>query len=209
MANGVRRGRGTWLQEQLSDPYVKRAHREGARSRALYKLSELLNNQRLIRPGMNVVDLGAAPGGWSQHVAKLLDGDGRVVAVDLLEMPTIAGVHFLQGDFREQDVLDAVLEALGGAPANLVMSDMAPNLSGQRAVDQPRAMYLAELALDFAQRTLAPGGALIVKLFQGEGFDEYLRTVRQQFAAVKNRKPAASRSRSREMYLVARDFKGA
>ncbi|MEM9384575.1 MAG: 23S rRNA (uridine(2552)-2'-O)-methyltransferase RlmE [Pseudomonadota bacterium] len=205
----MRRGRGTWLQEQLSDPYVKRAHREGARSRALYKLSELLNNQRLIRPGMNVVDLGAAPGGWSQHVAKLLDGDGRVVAVDLLEMPTIAGVHFLQGDFREQDVLDAVLEALGGAPANLVMSDMAPNLSGQRAVDQPRAMYLAELALDFAQRTLAPGGALIVKLFQGEGFDEYLRTVRQQFAAVKNRKPAASRSRSREMYLVARDFKGA
>lgn len=209
MANGVRRGRGTWMQEQLSDPYVKRAHREGARSRALYKLSELLDNQRLIRPGMNVVDLGAAPGGWSQHVAKLLDGNGRVVAVDLLEMPTIAGVHFLQGDFREQEVLDAVLEALGGDPANLVMSDMAPNLSGQRAVDQPRAMYLAELALDFAQRTLAPGGALIVKLFQGEGFDEYLRTVRQQFASVKNRKPAASRSRSREMYLVARDFKGA
>lgn len=209
MANGVRRGRGTWMQEQLSDPYVKRAHREGARSRALYKLSELLDNQRLIRPGMNVVDLGAAPGGWSQHVAKLLDGNGRVVAVDLLEMPTIAGVHFLQGDFREQEVLDAVLEALGGEPANLVMSDMAPNLSGQRAVDQPRAMYLAELALDFAQRTLAPGGALIVKLFQGEGFDEYLRTVRQQFGSVKNRKPAASRSRSREMYLVARDFKGA
>ncbi|MEO0420978.1 MAG: 23S rRNA (uridine(2552)-2'-O)-methyltransferase RlmE [Pseudomonadota bacterium] len=197
------------MQEQLSDPYVKRAHREGARSRALYKLSELLDNQRLIRPGMNVVDLGAAPGGWSQHVAKLLDGNGRVVAVDLLEMPTIAGVHFLQGDFREQEVLDAVLEALGGEPANLVMSDMAPNLSGQRAVDQPRAMYLAELALDFAQRTLAPGGALIVKLFQGEGFDEYLRTVRQQFGSVKNRKPAASRSRSREMYLVARDFKGA
>ncbi len=208
MAKGVRRGRGTWMQEQLADPYVKRAHREGARSRALYKLSELLDNQRLIRPGMNVIDLGAAPGGWSQYVARQLDGKGRVVAVDLLEMPTIAGVEFIQGDFREQEVLDSVMAALDGEPAHLVMSDMAPNLSGQRAVDQPRAMYLAELALDFAQRTLAPGGALIVKLFQGEGFDEYLKAVRQQFASVKNRKPAASRSRSREMYLVARDFRG-
>ncbi len=208
MAKGVRRGRGTWMQEQLADPYVKRAHREGARSRALYKLSELLDNQRLIRPGMNVIDLGAAPGGWSQYVARQLDGKGRVVAVDLLEMPTIAGVEFIQGDFREQEVLDSVMAALDGEPAHLVMSDMAPNVSGQRAVDQPRAMYLAELALDFAQRTLAPGGALIVKLFQGEGFDEYLKAVRQQFASVKNRKPAASRSRSREMYLVARDFRG-
>lgn len=207
MAKGVRRGRGTWMQEQLADPYVKRAHREGARSRALYKLSELLGEQRIIRSGMAVVDLGAAPGGWSQYVAKQLDGKGRVVAVDLLPMPTIAGVEFIRGDFREQEVLDAVLAALDGR-ADLVMSDMAPNLSGQRAVDQPRAMYLAELALDFAQRTLAPGGALIVKLFQGEGFDEYLRTVRRQFGVVKNRKPAASRSRSREMYLVARDFRG-
>lgn len=207
MTRQVRRGRGSWLQEQLADPYVKRAHREGARSRALYKLSELLENQRLVRPGMAVVDLGAAPGGWSQYVADQLQGRGRVVAVDLLEMPTIAGVDFVRGDFREEDVLQRVMTALGGEPADLVMSDMAPNLSGQRAVDQPRAMYLAELTLDFAHQTLAPGGAMIVKLFQGEGFDEYLATVRRCFDSVRNRKPAASRSRSREMYLVARGYR--
>jgi 23S rRNA (uridine2552-2'-O)-methyltransferase len=208
MTRGVRRGKGTWLQGQLNDPYVKRAHREGARSRAFYKLSEIVDADGLLRPGMQVVDLGAAPGGWSQYVAGRLDGRGRVVAVDLLEMPTIAGVAFVQGDFREQAVLDAVLAALGGRGADLVLSDMAPNISGQRAVDQPRAMYLAELAMDFAHQTLSAGGALIVKLFQGEGFDEYLATARKRFSSVRIRKPAASRSRSREVYLVARGFDG-
>jgi 23S rRNA (uridine2552-2'-O)-methyltransferase len=207
MTRGVRRGKGTWMQQQLSDPFVKRAHREGARSRACYKLSELVDAERLIRPGITVVDLGAAPGGWSQYVARRLAGNGRVVAVDMLEMPSIAGVDFVCGDFREQAVLDDVLQRLGDHRADLVMSDMAPNLSGQRVIDQPRAMYLAELAMDFARRTLTPGGALIVKLFQGEGFDDYLAGARQSFGSVRIRKPAASRARSREVYLVAREFK--
>lgn len=196
------------MQEQLADPWVKRAHREGARSRARYKLSELVDSQKLVRPGMTVVDLGAAPGGWSQYVAGLLQGNGRVVAVDLLDMPTIAGVQFVQGDFREDDVLQRVRAALDGQGVDLVLSDMAPNLSGQRAVDQPRAMYLAELTLDFAREMLRPRGALVVKLFQGEGFDAYLAAVRGCFGQVRVRKPAASRSRSREVYLVAADYGG-
>jgi 23S rRNA (uridine2552-2'-O)-methyltransferase len=208
MARGVRRGKGTWMQEQLADPYVRRAHREGARSRALYKLSELIDADRLLRPGMTVVDLGAAPGGWSQHVAQRLGGNGRVLAVDLLEMPSIAGVEFIQGDFHEQHVLDELLQHLDGQGVDLVMSDMAPNLSGQRAVDQPRAMYLAELAMDFAQQWLKPKGALVVKLFQGEGFDQFLAQARQAYEHVKIRKPAASRARSREVYLVAKGFRG-
>ncbi len=192
-----------WLREHFDDEHVKRARQEGWRSRAVYKLAELDEKYRLLRPGMTVVDLGAAPGGWSQYAAHRLGDRGRIVALDRLPMDPIAGVDFLQGDFLEQEVLDALRERIGNRPVDLVMSDMAPNLSGMEAVDQPRAMYLAELAEDFARQVLAPGGTLIAKLFQGEGFDELIRRVRGEYAQVRVRKPRASRPRSREVYLVA------
>lgn len=197
-----------WMREHVRDPYVRRAHREGLRSRASFKLAELIDTERLLRPGMLVIDLGAAPGGWSQHVAGRLGGRGRVIAVDVLPMPALAGVEFVQGDLRDPS-LHARLEALVGPErAGLVMSDMAPNITGIRSVDQPRSLELAELALELATRFLAPGGAFVVKLFQGEGVAEYQRSVRARFASVRTRKPDASRSRSRELYLVARDFLG-
>jgi 23S rRNA (uridine2552-2'-O)-methyltransferase len=196
-----------WLDRQVSDPYVKRAQREGWRSRAAYKLLEIQEKDRVLGPGMAVLDLGAAPGSWAQIAAAAVGPGGRVIALDLLEMEPIPGVQFLCGDFREESVLGALRATLGGASLDLVLSDMAPNISGTAAVDLPRSMYLAELALELAVETLKPGGALVVKLFQGEGFDGLLQSVRQRFERVALRKPNASRAQSREQYLVAKGLK--
>jgi len=198
-----------WLKEHRDDVFVQRAQREGYRSRACYKLLELNERDRLIRPGMRVVDLGAAPGGWSQVAGSLVGAKGRVIATDILPMDTLEDVEFIQGDFTEDAVFDALLEAIGDHPVDLVMSDMAPNMSGVAAVDLPRAMYLVELAVDMATRVLASKGAFVAKVFQGEGFDELFRTLREQYATVLTRKPEASRPRSREVYIVAKEFKGA
>ncbi|MFP5375089.1 MAG: 23S rRNA (uridine(2552)-2'-O)-methyltransferase RlmE [Gammaproteobacteria bacterium] len=199
-----------WLKEHFSDPYVKKAQAEGLRSRAAYKLEEVVERDRLLRPGMTVVDLGAAPGGWSQWVRQALDAlargrdePGRVIALDILEMPPLAGVEFLHGDFREDAVLSQLEAMLGGRPVDLVLSDMAPNKSGMDAVDQPRIMHLAELAMDFADRHLRTGGDFLIKLFQGAGFDDYVRELRRRYAKVAIRKPAASRRRSPEVYALA------
>ena len=197
-----------WLKEHFSDPYVKKAQAEGLRSRAAYKLEELVERDRLLKPGMVVVDLGAAPGGWSQWIRQELDRidaarPGRVLALDILEMPTLAGVEFLHGDFREDAVLSQLEAALNGLPVDLVLSDMAPNKSGVDAVDQPRAMHLAELAMDFADKHLREGGTFLIKLFQGVGFDDYVRELRRRYAKVVIRKPAASRKRSPEVYALA------
>lgn len=192
-----------WLKEHFSDPYVKRAQAEGWRSRAVFKLEELLERDRLLRPGMVVVDLGAAPGGWSQMAASQLDGSGRVLALDILPMDSLAGVEFIQGDFREDPVLAELEARLDGQPVDLVLSDMAPNLSGMTAVDQPRSMHLVELAEDFAARHLRPGGAFLVKVFQGAGFDDLVRRLRTGYERVSIRKPQASRARSPEVYALA------
>jgi 23S rRNA (uridine2552-2'-O)-methyltransferase len=200
-----------WLQEHVTDEYVKRAQQEGWRSRAVYKLEEIQKSDRILRPGSRVIDLGAAPGAWSQYAARQLgskgEARGEVIAVDLLPMDAIAGVYFIQGDFREQAVLDQVLARVAGRPIDLVMSDMAPNLSGLDVVDQPRAMYLTELALDFARQVLKPGGHLLAKVFQGSGFQELVSTARKAFDDVRLRKPQASRARSAEMYLLAKGFR--
>ena len=196
-----------WLQEHAKDPYVRRARQEGWRSRAVFKLEQIQRAERFIRPGMLIIDLGAAPGGWSQFAARMLAGRGEVFALDILPMDAVPGVTFVQGDFREQGALDQLRAALAGRKADLVMSDMAPNLSGIGAVDQPRAMHLAELALEFADEVLKPGGDLLLKLFQGSGFQELVREIRRRFATVKLRKPAASRARSAEVYLLARGRK--
>jgi 23S rRNA (uridine2552-2'-O)-methyltransferase len=196
-----------WLQRQAKDPFVRRARQGGWRSRAAIKLEQIQRVERLIRPGMLIVDLGAAPGGWSQFAARTLSGRGEVIALDILPMDAIPGVTFIQGDFREPDVLDRLRVALRGRKADLVMSDMAPNLSGIDAVDQPRALYLAELALELADEVLRPGGDLLLKLFQGSGFQELVREIRRRFATVKLRKPEASRARSAEVYLLARGRK--
>lgn len=192
-----------WLKEHFADPWVKKAQAEGLRSRAAYKLEEVVERDRLLRPGMVVVDLGAAPGGWSQWVRQALGDSGRVVALDIVEMPSLAGVEFLHGDFREAVVLSALEQALGGTPVDLVLSDMAPNKSGMEAVDQPRAMHLAELAMEFADQHLREGGTFLIKLFQGVGFDDYVRDLRRRYAKVSIRKPAASRKRSPEVYALA------
>ena len=192
-----------WLKEHFSDPYVKKAQAEGLRSRAAYKLEEVVARDRLLQPGMTVVDLGAAPGGWSQWVRKALGDSGRVVALDILDMPTLAGVDFLHGDFRDDVVLSQLESMLGGEPVDLVLSDMAPNKSGMDAVDQPRVMHLAELAMEFADQHLRPGGALLIKLFHGVGFDDYVRELRRRYTKVAIRKPAASRKRSPEVYALA------
>lgn len=194
---------GRWLKEHFKDEYVQRAQREGWRSRAVYKLEELDQKYHLFRPGMTVVDLGAAPGGWSQYAMKALGERGRVIALDILDMDVIAGVDFLQGDFREESVLNRFMEMVGNEPVDLVMSDMAPNISGVEAVDVPRAMYLVELAVDFADQMLAEGGTFLAKVFQGEGFDELVKRMRGQYDRVVVRKPRASRPRSREVYLLA------
>jgi 23S rRNA (uridine2552-2'-O)-methyltransferase len=195
-----------WLAEHASDEYVQRAQKEGWRSRAVFKLDEIQSREKLLRPGIRCVDLGAAPGGWSQYAARAVGGKGRIVATDILPMDAIPGVEFVLGDFREEAVLTEVLAAVGSDKVDLVLSDMAPNMAGIDAVDQPRSMYLAELALEFADRVLAPGGDALVKLFQGAGFDEIVRDARRRFGRVATKKPKASRSRSPEIYLLARQF---
>ena len=199
-----------WLKEHFSDPFVKKAQAEGMRSRAVYKLEELVERDHLLKPGMVVVDLGAAPGSWSQWVRQELDQldkgratPGRVIASDILEMPSLAGVEFLHGDFREDAVLSSLLAMLGGEQVDLVLSDMAPNKSGMDSVDQPRAMHLAELAMEFADGHLRIGGTFLIKLFQGIGFDDYVKELRRRYAKVAIRKPAASRKRSPEVYALA------
>ena len=195
-----------WLAEHASDEFVKRAQREGWRSRAVFKLAEIQHAERLLRPGMRCVDLGAAPGGWSQYAARIIGGASRIVATDILPMDAIAGVDFVQGDFRDDGVIEQVLRAIGASKVDLVLSDMAPNMSGIDAVDQPKSMHLAELAIEFADRVLAPGGDVLVKLFQGAGFDELIRDARRRFGRVATKKPKASRTRSPEIYLLARQF---
>ncbi|MFY0992215.1 23S rRNA (uridine(2552)-2'-O)-methyltransferase RlmE [Halomonas sp. C05BenzN] len=197
-----------WLKEHFDDPYVQRSWQDGYRSRASYKLMALDDKDRLLRRGMTVIDLGAAPGGWSQVAAERVGPEGVVIASDILEMDALAGVDFIQGDFTEAPVLEAILAALGERPVDLVMSDMAPNMSGMAAIDQPQAMYLVELALDLARQTLSPGGCFLAKVFQGEGFDEFLKELRGSFGRVVTRKPEASRARSREVYLLAENFRG-
>lgn len=197
-----------WLDRHFKDEFVKSAQREGYRSRAVYKLLEIQQRDQVLKPGMCVVDLGAAPGGWCQVAQRLVGGSGQVLGLDLLPIDPIPGVTLLQGDFREASCLQALNDAMRGLQADLVLSDMAPNVSGMAAVDQPRAMYLCELALEFARERLKPDGSLVVKVFQGEGFDAYLKEVRSCFARVVSRKPKASRPKSREMYLVAKGYKG-
>ena len=196
-----------WLAEHASDPYVKRAHEEGWRSRAAFKLEEIQKSDRLLRPGMTVVDLGAAPGGWSQFAARYLAGKGRVIAVDVLEMPAIPGVEFIQGDFGEASVLEELERALGGARVDLVMSDLAPNMMGIADVDHDRSMYLVDLAVDFAAHALRPGGDLLMKVFQGREFQPLIARLRRQFETVRLRKPKASRTRSSEVYVLARGYR--
>lgn len=196
-----------WLKEHFEDEYVQRAQKDGYRSRAIYKLIEIQEKDRLIKPGMTVIDLGAAPGGWSEYAVKLVGKKGRMIALDILPMEPIDGVHIIEGDFREDETLSSLVQAMGEDKADLVFSDMAPNISGMDVVDIPRAYYLAELALDLAQRMLKPGGALLVKLFQGEGFDDYHRAMKQNFSKVVVRKPKASRARSREIYALATGYK--
>jgi 23S rRNA (uridine2552-2'-O)-methyltransferase len=196
-----------WLREHFGDEFVRQAQALGLRSRAAFKLLEIDQRDRLLRPGLTVVDLGAAPGGWAQVVADKVGPRGRVVALDLLPIEPLAGVAVLQGDFTEQVVLDRLLAELDGRPVDLVLSDMAPNMSGMKAVDQPRAALLAELALDCARQVLRPGGDFLVKMFQGEGFDPLLAELRTAFTKVVVRKPKASRPRSREVYLLARNYR--
>jgi 23S rRNA (uridine2552-2'-O)-methyltransferase len=193
-----------WMREHVSDPYVQRAKREGYRSRAAYKLQEIARRDRLLAPGMVVVDLGAAPGGWSQVAAEWVGPKGKVVAVDVLEMTPMRAVAFIQGDFREQDTVERLEAHLAGARADLVVSDMAPNISGIGVSDQARGMHLAELALDFAVRWLKPGGNFLVKTFQGAGFQEFRGAMRRHFQQVSTRKPQASRRRSSEIYLLGK-----
>ncbi|MGD2031106.1 MAG: 23S rRNA (uridine(2552)-2'-O)-methyltransferase RlmE [Gammaproteobacteria bacterium] len=196
-----------WVSEHESDEFVRRARQEGWRSRAVFKLEEIQRKDHILRPGMVVVDLGAAPGGWSQYARHVMGDRGEVFAVDILPMDPVAGVTYIQGDFCDEKVLEELEDALEGKNVDLVLSDMAPNISGITAVDQPRAMYLAELALDFARSHLVAGGALVAKVFQGEGFQEFIRELRASFGSVRTRKPAASRARSREVYAVARNYR--
>jgi 23S rRNA (uridine2552-2'-O)-methyltransferase len=196
-----------WKKRQAADPYVKRAQQEGWRSRAVFKLEELDKKYHLFQGGQTVVDLGAAPGGWSQFVAKTVLPKGRVIATDILDMEPLEGVEFIQGDFTEDDALHQLMETLGDGGVDLVLSDMAPNITGMRSVDQPRSMYLVELALDMAVRVLRPGGNFVTKIFMGEGFDGLVTECRKRFKTVRIRKPAASRQESREAYIVASGFR--
>ena len=205
MAAGKKRRQ--WLQQHLDDPYVKMAQVDGYRSRAVYKLKELDERDQLIKPRMSVIDLGAAPGGWTQYALRKLGNSGKVLAVDILPMEPIPGAHIIEGDFTEQATLDQMLTVLESAPVQLVISDMAPNISGVKTVDQARAMYLAELALDLACNVLEPKGAFLVKVFMGDGFDAFIKLVRERFSRVNVRKPQASRAKSRENYIVAKGLK--
>jgi len=201
-----RKSGSSWRQRQQKDPYVQMARRDGWRSRAVYKLQQIVEKEPIIRPDMVCIDLGAAPGSWSQYVAQRLQERVRLIAIDLLPMQALPGVEFIQGDFTEDEVLQLLLAKLGDMPADLVMSDMAPNISGTKAVDQPKSMYLAELALDLAKKTLKRRGNFVCKLFQGQGADEYIADARQSFETVKVMKPKASRPGSSEVYLVARNY---
>jgi 23S rRNA (uridine2552-2'-O)-methyltransferase len=196
-----------WLKEHFDDEFVLRAQKEGYRSRAIYKLIEIQQKDHILKPGMTVIDLGAAPGGWSEYAVKQLGSKGRMIALDILPMEPLDGVEIIQGDFREDAVLEQLLAVMGGARADLVISDMAPNISGMEVVDIPRSYYLAELALDLARQVLKPGGGLLVKLFQGEGFDSFQKELKQSFSRVVVRKPKASRARSREIYALATGYK--
>jgi 23S rRNA (uridine2552-2'-O)-methyltransferase len=197
-----------WLKEHFDDVWVRRAQEEGWRSRASFKLLDIQQKDRILKPGMVVVDLGSAPGGWSQVAERIVRPGGLVLASDILDMERVPGVDFIKGDFTDEACFAQILNALGGRPVDLVMSDMAPNMSGMNDIDQPRSMYLVELAVDFAERTLRPGGTFLTKVFQGEGFPELLQGLKQRFGTVVNRKPEASRSRSREVYVLAKDFRG-
>jgi 23S rRNA (uridine2552-2'-O)-methyltransferase len=196
-----------WLKEHFADPFVQRAQNEGWRSRAVFKLEEIDQRERLLRPGRVCLDLGAAPGAWSQYARKQVGAKGRVVASDILPMPELAGVEFVLGDFREETVFAQLLGLVPEHGVDVVLSDMAPNLSGVDVVDQPRSMYLSELALDMAGRVLKPGGAALIKVFQGAGFTELVKGARTRFARVRLVKPEASRSRSPEIYLLAMQFR--
>ena len=196
-----------WLDEHFDDEYVKKAQKLGLRSRAVFKIEEINLKDKLIKPGMKVVDLGAAPGGWSEYATKAVGDNGQVVACDILPMDPIAGVDFLQGDFREEAVLNALLDRIGGKDIDVVMSDMAANFTGNDSADSARSMYLVELALDMCHQVLKSNGAFVVKVFQGEGFDQFFKEVKSMFKVVKTRKPESSRARSREVYLVATGFK--
>ncbi len=205
MASRRSRSSERWLREHFADPYVKRARAQGARSRAIFKLEEIDQRERLLRPGMLVLDLGAAPGAWSQYAVRRVGPSGRVIASDILPMEPITGVQFLQGDFREAEVLEGLRVALAGGAADVLLSDMAPNLSGMDAIDAPRGMYLAELALDLADEALKPGGTALIKILQGAGFEALVRSARRRYQRVRFVKPAASRARSPETYLLASD----
>ena len=196
-----------WLKEHFSDPFVQRAQSAGWRSRAVFKLEEIDRRERLLKPGQTCLDLGAAPGAWSQYARRRVGRNGRVIATDVLAMPELAGVEFVQGDLREQQVLDELLRLLPGRQVDVVLSDMAPNLSGVDVIDQPRSADLAQLALDMSARILKPGGGALIKVFQGAGFRELVQSARGRFARVRIVKPAASRSRSPEMYLLAMQFR--
>ena len=196
-----------WMHEHLNDEYVKKAQKEGYRSRAVYKLLEIIDKNQILTKGDRVLDLGAAPGGWSQVAAKIVGKTGQVIASDILPIEEIPGVDFLQGDFTEMSIYDALLNLTKGQKMNTVLSDMAPNMSGQLSVDQPKSMYLAELALDMAVKTLTPNGHFLVKVFQGDGFDAYVQIARQTFKKVVIKKPRASRARSKEVYLLASQLK--
>lgn len=200
--------RREWMNRHVKDPYVKQAQIDGYRSRAVYKLLEINEKERLFKPGMGVIDLGAAPGSWTEWAQKQVGRKGFVVALDCLNMDPIPNVEFIQGDFREQSVLDQLHGIIAGRSVDLVISDMAPNMSGQKSVDQPRSIYLAELSLDLAQQVLVPGGCLLMKVFQGAGIEALVRSLRLYFVQVKHIKPKASRAASKEVYLLAKSFKG-
>ena len=205
--NKLSKSSRAWMREHLDDHFVKLAHKDGYRSRAAYKLLEVNDKYKMIKPGMTVVDLGAAPGSWSQIAGKIVGSKGLVVASDILPMDALTDVNFLQGDFREQEVFDELLKILDGRTVDVVISDMAPNTSGNTAVDQPRMIYLCELALDFSKRVLGPKGQFLVKVFQGEGFDEYRKSIVETFEVLKTVKPQASRPRSKEVYLLGQGRK--
>ncbi|MDK2777743.1 MAG: 23S rRNA (uridine(2552)-2'-O)-methyltransferase RlmE [Pseudomonadota bacterium] len=196
-----------WLKEHVDDVYVQKAQQDGYRTRASYKLIELDEKDKLLKPGMTVIDLGAAPGGWSQVVTRRLNGSGVIIASDILPMDPIEDVNFIQGDFTEESVFDELMAVVDGRLVDLVISDMAPNMSGVASIDQPGSMYLVELALDMARQVLKPNGQFVAKVFQGEGFDEYIKELRSSFSKVMIRKPKASRARSKEVYVVGKGFR--
>jgi 23S rRNA (uridine2552-2'-O)-methyltransferase len=196
-----------WLKEHFDDKFVQQAQKQGLRSRAGFKIEEIQQKDGLIKPSMTVVDLGAAPGGWSQYAAKVVGDDGLVIACDILPMDPLAGVSFLQGDFREENVLNELLNKIGGKNVDVVMSDMAPNMSGNDAIDQAKSMYLGELAFDMCHQVLKKNGSFVIKVFMGEGFEPFMKELQKAFKTLKTRKPESSRARSREVYLVATGYK--